>query len=174
MMKSMLAATLLLAAGLIQAQVPNMEPPVELKQLDWMMGTWVCPNMKMEMEGMAMEGPMTYKLERSGQFIKGSSTWDAEGMKMTDEGFIGWDAEKNKFISWTFTNMAPVPRIEWGEVRGDSVIWTSEPWSVDPAAPPTQSRATITKVSPTQAKFVLEFKGGDEWQKVAEATFSKK
>ena len=167
------AAALLLTSVFATAQVPNMEPPAELKKFEWMLGDW-SGNVKMSMEGMELEGVMTYSMSWYGQFMKGSWVWDGMCMKMTDEGYVGWDAAKGKYSSYTFTNMSPVPRIEWGEIKGDSVIWVSEPWVTSPEAPPTISRATLTKRPGNQMKFVLEFKEGDQFTKVGEAVFKQK
>lgn len=173
MTRFILAAALLLTTVFAAAQVPNMEPPTEMKKLDWMQGNW-SGNVKMSVEGMDIEGIMTYSVAYSGQFIRASSTWDVMGMKLTDDAYMGWDAAKGKYSSYTFTNMAPTPRIEWGEVKGDVTIWTSDPWVSSPGAPPTVSRATLSRLSATEMKFVLEFKEGDTFTKVGEAVFKKK
>ncbi len=167
------ATALLLTVALAAAQIPNMEPPTELKKFDWMIGTW-SGNVKMSFEGMDMEGVMTYNVSKSGQFIKMSSVWDAMGMKMMEDAYVGWDAGKGKYSCHTFTNMAPTPRVEWGEVKGDTQTWISEPWAGAPGAPPTVSRASLTRVSNTQMKFTLEFKAGDTWTKVGDGVFKKK
>ena len=173
MTRLLLAATLLLTTVFATAQVPNMEPPAELKKLEWMMGNW-SGNVKMSMEGMDMEGMMTYSVTWSGQFLKSTSTWDVMGIKITEDGYTGWDAAKGKYSSYTFTNMAPTPRIEWGEMKDDTTIWTSEPWVTSHEAPATVSRATLAKLSNNELKFSLEFKTGDTWTKVGEGVFKKK
>lgn len=159
--------------ALANAQVPNMEPPAEIKKLDWMIGDW-SGNVKMSVEGMEFEGEMVYKVGWSGQFIKMSSVWNAAGMRMTDEGFMGWDASKGKYSSYTFSNMSPVPRIEWGEMKGDALVFVSEPWAEGSGAPPTTSRATLTMKSKSEMDFLLEFNTGDTWTKVGSAVFRKK
>lgn len=173
MTRWILAATLLLVTVFAHAQAPSMEPPAELKKLDWMIGEW-SGNVKMSMEGMDMEGVMTYSLSWSGQFIKGISVWDVQGMKMTEDMYMGWDPQKGKYSSYTFTNFAPTPRIEWGESKGDTTVWMSEPWITSPGQPATLSRVTLTKVSGSEMKFLLEFKAGDQWQKIGDAVFKKK
>ncbi|MCB8932096.1 MAG: DUF1579 domain-containing protein [Fimbriimonadaceae bacterium] len=167
-----LAATLLLVCALANSQVPDMGPAPELKKFEWMVGNW-SGTMKMSMEGMEMEGKMTHHAEWSGPFLRGTSKWEMEGFTMNEEFFMGWDPEKGKYSSYTFTNLAPTPRIEWGVAQGDTVVFTSEPWKTDPNGEATVSRASMTKLSDTELKFVLEFKAGDDWVKAGEAIFKK-
>jgi hypothetical protein len=158
--------------GLGIAQEPQMAPAPELKKLEWFLGEWN-GKVKWSMPGMdATEETMSFKNEWEGQFIKSSSVMSMSGTKMTEVGYIGWNPKTKKYDNYTFTNFAPTPRIEHGELDGDKMTFTSDPWDV--METPVVGRATVTRKSPTELAFLLEFKMGDAWQKVAEGAFKKK
>jgi hypothetical protein len=168
--KTLLSFLMLLAGSVAMAQTP--EPPAELKQLDWMVGEWT-GQVKWTMMGMNAEGPMTWKVEKEAMFFKQTSTMDIGGMKFSEVGYVGWDAKKKKFSSHTFTSFAATPRIEWGEIKGNQDVFTSEPWDAGDPNGPTTSRATMTRKG-DEVAFLLEFKEGDKWTKVGEGTFKRK
>ncbi|HWP31474.1 MAG TPA: DUF1579 family protein [Fimbriimonadales bacterium] len=151
---------------------PSMTPPEEIRKFGWMVGEW-SGKMKWLMEGMEGEMDMTLKNEFEGQFLKTTSAMDMMGEKFTEVSFMGWDASKKRYSSWTFTNFAPLPRIEHGTMDGNKLVFISEPWLVM-SEEPTVSRATLTKISDKEVSFTLEFKQEEKWEKVAEGTFKKK
>ena len=159
-------------ASAFGAQEPTMAPPPELKKLQFLVGEWT-GKMKWSMPGMTEASDMPFKVEWEGQFLKTTSTMTMAGMSMVETAYIGWDAKRKDYTSWTFTNFAPQPRIEHGKFEGDKFVSVSEPWDVG-MGEPTTGRATITKVTDIMVNFMLEFKEGDKWNKVAEGTFTKK
>ncbi|MCH8273975.1 MAG: hypothetical protein IH851_04225 [Armatimonadetes bacterium] len=171
-MKTMISVLCVIAFGTATAQVPETGPPAELKELDWMIGEWT-GSWNWIMEG--MEGPMTdaIKVEWEGQFMKTTSNSEFMGVKMTDVSYLAWDAKQKKLASWTFTNFAPMPRIEWGTITGNTIVFLSEPWTVSETET-VVSRATMIKKSDSEMSLLLEFKVGDSWSKVADAVYKKK
>jgi len=149
-----------------------MTPPEEIRKLGWMVGEWN-GKWKWLMEGMEGDVVMTLKNEFEGQFLKTTSSMDMMGAKFNEVGFIGWDSSKKRYSSWTFTNFAPLPRIEHGSFEGNKFVFISEPWTVTPEET-VVSRATLTKTSDNEISFLLEFKQDEKWEKVAEGTFKKK
>lgn len=158
------------AACAASAQGP-MEPPAELKKLDWMLGEWTS-TVKWTYQ-MEMDVPYTVKCEWDGQFLKSTSKMDLMGMAMTQTAYYGWDAAAKKYRGWTFTNFSPEPRIESGTVSGDTLVMISEPWNVG-TGELVVGRMTLTKKGATELHVVLEFKEGDKWVNAAEGTFKKK
>jgi hypothetical protein len=154
------------------AQMP--ETPAEITKLAWAVGDWE-GTMKWTMAGMppGSESKDTWKVEIDGQFIKSTATTDMMGMSMKETSFVGWDAANNRYNGWGFSNWAPTPRIDHGTVNGDVWVMESEPWVVGGEAP-TVGRSTVTRKSDTEMTYLLEFKDGDKWNKIAEGTFKKK
>lgn len=153
-------------------QVPSMDPPAELKKLDWYIGEWM-GKVKWTMPGMApTDEEMSFKNEWEGQFIKSSAVMSMSGQKMTETSFVGWNAKTKKYDSYTFTNFSPMPRIEHGEMDGDKFVFTSDPWDV--GGMEMIGRASMVKKSDKEIAFVLEFKLGEKFEKVGEGTFKKK
>lgn len=154
------------------SQGPATEPPAELKKLSWYIGEW-SGKVKWSMPGTPLtEEDMSFKNEWDGQFIKSTSVMSMSGQKMTETSFTGWNPKTKKYFAYTFTNFAPTPRVEHGEVDGDKFVFTSEPWEV--GGMEMVGRALVAKKSDTEVGFVLEFKLGDKFEKVAEGTFRKK
>lgn len=154
-------------AGAQQAEVP-----AELKAMSFYIGTWK-GNVTWSMPGMDAATEETSMVNTwSGQFIKSESKMNVGGMEMVEATYIGWDPEKKKYSSYAFTNISATPRIEWGVAKdANTFVFESEPWDV--MGQKTVGRGTMTKVSDTELKFMLEFKSGDSWMKVAEGSFKK-
>lgn len=119
-----------------------------------------------------MDVKMDMETRYDGKFVYSESVMDMMGMKMVEKAFLSYDAATKSYKSYTFTNWAATPRIETLTVKGDVLVFLSEPWDGGDGKL-TSSRATMTKVSATEAKFLLEFKDGDKWNKVGEGTFKK-
>ena len=154
------------------AQTPTIDPPAELKKLDWYIGEWT-GKVKWSMPGMPpTDEEMSIKNVWDGQFIKSSSIMTMSGQKMMETSFVGWNAKTKKYDSYTFTNFAPTPRIEHGEMDGDKFAFTSDPWDV--GGMEMIGRASMVKKSDKEFTFILEFKLGDKFEKVGEGSFKKK
>lgn len=155
------------------AQEMSDQPPAELKKLEWLIGTWT-GKFDWSMEGMESSVDMTWTNSWDGTFMKGVSTMDMMGMMIKETSYLAWDKGKNQYSMWTFTNFAPMPRIEHGKLEGDKVITISEPWDVGMPGGPTVSRATLIRLSANEMDFLLEFKMGDSWTKAASGRLKKK
>jgi hypothetical protein len=171
-------ASLLIAVAAVgmtsQALGQLVEAPAELKKLEWMVGDW-SSSVKWTMPGMPeMDSNMSVKIAWDGPFLKATSTMEMQAMKFTETQYMWWDAGKKKYASHTFTSFAATPRVEYATLDGNKFVSTSEPWDVGMAGGPTTGRTTFTKKSDSEFAFVLEFKNGDAWGKVAEGTFKKK
>lgn len=157
--------------GSAVAQEMPVEPPAELKALAWQNGDWE-GTVKWSMPGMEGDSVMAFKVSFEGPFQKSVSTMEMQGMKMIETGYLAWDAAKKEFVMWTFTNFAPMPRVERGHLNKEKMVMTSDPWEV--MGQTMVSRATMTKKSDKEMSFVLEFKMGDSFTKAAEGSFKKK
>ena len=151
----------------------EMGPSPELKKMDWMIGKW-SGNVKWSIPGTPeTEAPMDYECTWDGNFIKSSSTMEMAGMgKMTETGYLGWDAKNSKYVMYVFTNFSHDPRIERGTLDGNKLLMVSDPFNVQ--GQDIVGRATQTRKDDGSVHFLLEFKMGEEWAKVAEGTFKKK
>lgn len=164
---------LLLFVG-AHAQAPSMEAPPEIAKLTWTHGTW-SGKVKFTMAGTPdMDADQTMTIEEDGQFLKAVTLTEMMGMKMKETTYMGWNADKKLYSAHTFTNFSPEPRVEWGTIEGDVWTMTSEPWKVGGQPEPTTGRVTLTRKSDTEMAFLLEFKEGDKWSKVAEGKLTKK
>lgn len=159
-----------IAMGMGAAQGP-MDPPAELKKLDWMLGEWTSTVRWTYLT--TTDVAYTVKCEWDGQFLRVTSRMEMLGMTMTETAYYGWDASSKRYRGWTFTNFSSDPRIESGTLNENALVMTSEPWNVG-IGQPTVSRATLTRKSSTEIHFLLEFKDNDRWTRGAEGTFTKK
>lgn len=153
------------------AQVPDLNPPKQITDLSWSVGEW-SGTMHWDMQGQQSDGPTTLVIDMEGQFLRQKSTQEVMGMAMTETAYMGWNEKDKRYDCWSFTNFAPTPRLEHGTVNGNTWVMESEPWDV--MGQLTTGRSTVTKVSDTEMKMVLEFKMGDTWTKVSEGTLKKK
>lgn len=149
-----------------------MAPPKEMDHFKGMLGKWT-GNMTWEMPDQPkMEFVMKMENSWDGQFMKSSNVMDMDGMKMTETMYFGWDAEKGKYKSWSFTNWAPTPRVEWGVVEGNKHVWNSEPWDGG-MGEKTTTRTTMVIKDAKTVDMTLEFKMGDKFTKVMWGTLKK-
>lgn len=146
-------------------------PPKEMDIFKPMIGKWK-GKMSWDMEGQKTDFTMVMENVWDGQFVRSHNTMDMGGMKMTETMMFGWDPEKGKYKSWSFTNWAPTPRIEWGTVQGNQQVWISEPWDAG-MGEKTESRSTITRKDAKTCEFLLEFKTDGKFAKVMWGTLTK-
>lgn len=154
------------------AQEP-VQPAAELKKHDFYIGKW-SGTIEWTMPGMEGKQEMTMVYSWEGPFMKATSEMTSTGQKVLETGYMYWDAAKKRFTMNTYTNFAATPRIEHGNEEGNKLVMISEPWDIGMPTGALVSRSTLTKKSSTEVDFVLEFKMGDTFTKVASATFKKK
>lgn len=168
-MKGFLAASLLMAP-LAYVLAQDTDPPKEVKDLAWMVGSW---SGKGQIAFGGHEVEITSKITASfdGQFLKTTSTDKSSGSTLTKTTMTGWDPAKNEFVSYTFTNMAPTARIAHGKLDGGKLVMVSEPWKAEGMT--TVSRETMWRVSDSKWGLTIEFKQGDKWIKGMDFTLEK-
>ncbi len=152
------------------AQLPT-EPPAEMKKQEWMLGNWSGVG-TMTMHGTEMPYTYTVKCDWFGQFMRSVSVMDFGAIKMEETSYMTWDEKASQYTNYAFTNMGPTPRIEHGKEQDGKLVMTSDPWNV--MGETSISRGWMEKVDDTHAKFTLEFKNGEKWEKATESTFTKK
>ncbi len=170
MKRSLTVLAVLAVAIAAQAQVPSTEPPAQVKELDWFVGTWKGSG-TMSMQGMEMAFSTEMTTSYFGQFLMTRSTIDYGMLKVEETMMLGWDDAKGQYVSYCFTNMSPAPRIERGMREGNALTMVSEPWSI--MGQSMVSRGRMEKLSDTKAKFTLEFKEGETWTKASEMELTK-
>ena len=168
----LVAALIFIFASIsVFAQTANLNPPKEITDLSWCLGEW-SGSMHWTMQGTpAMDVATTLKVDMDGQFLREMFSQDMSGTAITETSYLGWNEKDKRYDRWIFTNYAPNPRIEHGTINGDVRVMESEPWNV--MGQTTAGRFTVTKVSNTEMKMMLEFKANDKWAKVSEGTFKK-
>ena len=169
-MRKLCVALLVVASCGLMAQLPSTEPPAEVKKFDWMIGKWKGAG-SMALQGMEMSFTTEMTNSYEGQFLKSVSTIDYGMIQVTETMFTGFDPGKGEYFSYAFTNMAPKPRIEFGKLDGETLVMVSEPWEI--MGQSISSRATMKKTSDTKARFVVEFKMGDAWEKATDMELTK-
>ena len=60
---------------------------------------------------------------------------------------------------------------KFGKLDGETLVMVSEPWEI--MGQSISSRATMKKTSDTKARFVVEFKMGDAWEKATDMELTK-
>ena len=148
-----------------------MDPPKEISDLKWCLGEW-SGTMHWSMQGQESDSPSKLKIDFDGQFLREVSTQEMMGMSLVETAYMGWNEKEKRYDCWAFSNFAPTPRVEHGTVDASKWVFESEPWTV--MGQVTVGRSTVTRVSDTEMKMTLEFKDGDNWNKVAEGTMKKK
>jgi len=140
-------------------------PPKELKQLDFLLGTFT-GTAKTTMGDMKIK--MTTTPAEGGMFLKTVSDFEVGPIKFTETMYTAWNDKDKKFHAWGFQSMVPMPRQESGELKGNVLTFISEPWEMMGTS--YVSRSTMTLVKDGELTFVLEHKIGEEWSKQGEAT----
>jgi len=152
---------------MVSAFAQSFDPPQQVTDLKWMLGTWTGKG-KMEMMGTAMDTSITMTTTMEGQFLKSVSVYDMGAVKMEETQYVGWNEEKKEYTSWAFTNLAPTPRIEHGKMENGAMVMTSESWQG------MVGRGTMKKISETKVGFLLEFQNESKWDKAMDIELTKK
>ncbi len=160
-------AVYMLATSFAQAQFST-PPPPELKQLDFLLGTYT-GTAKTTMGDMKIK--MTTAPAEGGMFLRSVNEFEVGPIKFTETMYIAWNAKEKKFQAWGFQSMVPTPREEFGEFKDNNLIFISKPWDMGGTVYISRSTMTITK--PGEVKFLLEFKIGEEWSKQGDAILTK-
>ena len=169
LMKRLLAAAIFLTP-MVSAFTQDMSRPKKVADLGWMVGTWSGSG-KIAFGGRETEIESTMTVAFDGQFLKTVSVDKSGGFKLTKTSMLGWDAAKSEYVSYTFTNMAPKPRIAHGNMDGAKLVMVSEPWEAEGMT--AVARETTSKISESKCGFAMEFKNGDKWIKGMDFVLAK-
>jgi hypothetical protein len=159
-MKRLLSATLLIVS-IIPAFAQDLNPPKQITDLKWMVGSWSGTG-QISFGGHSTPITSTYTGSFDGQFLKLTSIDTSSGSHLTKTTMMGWDANKHEYVSYTFTNMAPTARIARGTMHGSKLIMISQPWHAEGFT--TVSRETMSKLSDTTFGMKLDLQTGNKWQ----------
>ena len=163
--------TLLAVVSIASALAQTTDPPSQITDLKWMVGTWTGSG-KFAIQGMEMDMTVTITCSIEGQFLKTVAVNDYGAIKMEETQYTGYDADKKEYFAYSFTNVSPAPRVQRGKMEGASLVMLSEPWTV--MGDTMTARGTTTKVSETKMKMGLDFKNDDKWDKASEIELTKK
>lgn len=174
MKKTLTIATLALCYA-SYAQMPDMAPPKEMANLNWLLGTWTGnqeysmgePGAKPE-KGSAK---ITFKKALGGRFINGDHDMMMMGMKMTGTAMLTYDPSKKVWREYWFDSMTPeVLAFTGGPVNGEYVL-TSEPVAMN-GMPETRYRASYAHKAGKMV-FKLQMQAGENWQTIVTGTYTK-
>lgn len=163
-----LALSLPVAASAPRQEVPVPKPVADLA---WMLGTWSGKG-TIAFGGRETAIESTTTIGFDGQFLKLVSADASGGFTMTKTVMVGWDASKSRYDSYSFTNLAPKPRIAHGKMEGNKLVLESEPWEAEGMT--AIARETMTRISPDQLGVMMEFKIGEKWAKGMDLVLGKK
>lgn len=155
---------------LISALAQDPGAPKEIKDLGWMVGTWSGSG-KIAFGGHEVEITSTMTVSFDGQFLKAVSSDKSAGSTLTKTTMTGWEAAKSRYVSYTFTNMAPTARIAHGKMDGGKLEMVSDPWEAEGMT--MVDRETMSKISDTKCGLTMEYKSGDKWIKGMDFVLTK-
>lgn len=168
-MKRLLIAALFVAA-MVSVLAQDLAPPKQVQDLGWAVGTWSGAG-KIAFGGHEVEIASTMTVSFDGQFLKEVSTDKSAGSTLTKTTMTGWEAAKNRYVSYTFTNMAPTARIAHGTLTGSKLEMVSDPWEAEGFT--MVARESMSKISDTKVGLVMEYKQGDNWIKGMDIVLTK-
>lgn len=160
-MKRLLISAIVLVP-VVSALAQDMSAPKEVRDLAWMVGTWSGSG-KIAFGGHETDITSTMAVSFDGQFLKEVSSDKSSQYELTKTSMIGWDPTKKEYVSYTFTNIAPTPRIEHGNMDGNKLVMVSDPWEAEGMK--LVGRETMSKISDTKCGLVIEAKISDKWEK---------
>lgn len=144
--------------------------PKEITDLKWLEGSWTgSGTFAADGQEAVTKITVTFKLE--GMFLVGTITNNVMGMEMIEKRYLGWSASKKQYEAYTFTNFAPTPRVERGEMKEGLLVTVSEPWEVGGGF--TTGRFTLGKKGDSQLIYRIEFKMGEQWTPVTDLILTK-
>src|SRR5579862_974776 len=164
-----LGAAALFLASIASANSQNYGPPKEVKDLGWMVGTWAASG-KIAFGGHEATITSTMRVSFDGQFLRAVSIDKSAGSTLTKTTMTGWEPKENRYVSYSFTNMAPTARIAHGTLEGGKLQMVSDPWEAEGVT--LVGRETTWKISDTQCDVLLEYKSGGNWVKEMDFVFT--
>lgn len=175
-MKSLIALFIAGSCVGTAAQVPDLKPPAELKQLAFLLGDFDGQNKFFEPDGSSNTADAKIKstMTVGGRFL----SW---GYKGTMPGFgdveglllVTYDTDSKKFLGWWYDSAGSRPMEMSGGFEGEKLVMTSLP-SNAPGMEGAVFRSTFSKKSASEVSFLLESKMGDQWMTFIVGSYKKK
>lgn len=175
---SRLLSTFLVAsalfAGVIARPVQDMAPPAELKNIDWILGTWTGVGKGMGISGEAKitsEAKLAKDLD--GRWINYTATYTMEGMgTLSGRMMLTYDENLKKYTGWWFDSMSATVLDLKGDLK-DGVLTLEDNEVSDPMMGDTAYKIIMKKTS-TGMDLQVMMKAGDQWVVAAEQAYTAK
>ncbi|MBS1722957.1 MAG: DUF1579 family protein [Armatimonadetes bacterium] len=172
-MKAKLLCGFLLALLCAPAFAQDMMAPIpgEMKELDYLVGTW---EGEMNMNGMKMKAGFKAEKILGGRYIREMHTYTmGDNMQMTGMFLMTYDEKQKNWLSYWFDQSEAGNMEMRGGMEGGKYVAESKPMEMMDMKNVVM-RATWTKVSDTKCTMSLDMKNGDKWDQMMEATYNKK
>jgi hypothetical protein len=145
-------------------QIATSKPPVQLLQLDFLIGKWTTSIEGTSVRLDVVHGPG----KRSLRFELVVSSRNTQSF--IDDGYLWWDKEPAAFRSLAMTSVSNDPRREIGRLTDGALIMVSEPFEVNGVSE--RSRRTLKPTS-SALSFTLDLRENDAWKTRITAVLKK-
>jgi hypothetical protein len=145
-------------------QIATSKPPVQLLQLDFLIGKWTTSIEGKSVRLDVVHGPG----KRSLRFELVVSSRNTQSF--IDDGYLWWDKEPAAFRSLAMTSVSNDPRREIGRLTDGALIMVSEPFEVNGVSE--RSRRTLKPTSGALS-FTLDLRENDAWKTRITAVLKK-
>jgi hypothetical protein len=145
-------------------QIATSKPPVQLLQLDFLIGKWTTSIEGTSVRLDVVHGPG----KRSLRFELVVSSRNTQSF--IDDGYLWWDKEPAAFRSLAMTSVSNDPRREIGRLTDGALIMVSEPFEVNGVSE--RSRRTLKPTSGALS-FTLDLRENDAWKTRITAVLKK-
>jgi hypothetical protein len=171
-MKPFAIASLFLVFGIAAAQ--EMEPPKEMKAVEFLAGNWSGTETYL-FGGQKSEGKsqITSATALGGHFIRGQHKMSVEGMDMEGMHILGYSPEAKKYRAWWFDSMSNDVLEMEGDLKGNVLTMTSKPTPMPGLPKPVRMRATWTNKSAKELDFRLEIENEGKWNLMIEGHYQR-
>lgn len=151
-------------------------PPVEVKKLDFLAGSWSA-DQKVYMPGSTTAQTSSALVQCQwvllGRFLSYRYQTSFPGMgDFQGQMLFTYDPETKSYRSWWFDSMSSQVSESEGNFEGSKLIMVSKPEEV-PGMGLTSMRTTFELKPGKEVYFLLEMKTGEKWEKMLEADFNK-
>lgn len=147
-----------LVAALVLAQLPASPVPKEMKDVEFLVGSWSATTQGATVRFDVEKGPggrsLSYSLSISSRLFRSFS----------DSGFLYWDPQPAAFRTIAMSSVSNEPRREIGRLADGALVMVSEPFEVDGRSE--RTRRTMKKAE-GGIQFTLELREGEAWSKKA-------
>jgi len=156
----MICTTVLVCA----LQIGTTSPPVQISQLDFLLGDWTGSvqgsSVRLDIERGPGKRSLRFEVAVSGKNVA----------SFIDDGYIWWDKEPGAFRSLAMTSVSNDPRQEIGRLVDGTLVMVSEPFEVGGMSQ--RSRRSL-KMASEGLSFTLELREADVWKKRIEVVLKR-